>query len=101
VGVRNTWLACARAPAARTAAAVKYPKLHYPTFYDALGKTPNTNYGRQIVEGLKLQTTLSNPKLALTVFMPEDQVGRASPGRRRARAALRAGMVGFGERKQG
>lgn len=35
---------------------------------------PNTDYGKAIVESLKLQTTLSNPKLALTVFMPEDKV---------------------------
>jgi hypothetical protein len=46
----------------------------YPTFFSALGSTPNTNYGKTIVEALKLQTTLSNPKLALTVFMPEDKV---------------------------
>lgn len=46
----------------------------YPTFLAALGDTPNTKYGRQIVEGLKLQATLSNPNLALTVFMPEDKV---------------------------
>ncbi|GBF97275.1 hypothetical protein Rsub_09966 [Raphidocelis subcapitata] len=45
----------------------------FPTFFTALGATPNTNYGKQIVEALKLQTTLSNPKLALTVFMPEDR----------------------------
>ncbi|GBF89782.1 hypothetical protein Rsub_02952 [Raphidocelis subcapitata] len=45
----------------------------FPTFFEALGATPNTNYGREIVQTLKLEPTLSNPKLALTIFMPEDQ----------------------------
>lgn len=47
----------------------------FPTFFDALSGLPNTNYGKEIVASLKLQSTLSNPKLALTVFMPEDKVG--------------------------
>ncbi len=46
----------------------------FPTFFSALGATPNTKYVSGIVDALKLGTTLSNPKLALTVFMPEDKV---------------------------
>jgi hypothetical protein len=55
------------------AAAAQAPT--FPTFFAGLVATPNTNYGRRIIDTLKLQTTLSNPALALTVFMPEDQVG--------------------------
>lgn len=63
----------------------------FPTFFSALGATPNTNYGKEIVEALRLQTTLSNPKLALTVFMPEDKVGGyggEALGQGRARCAV-------------
>ena len=58
--------------------------LSYPTFISALEATPNTKYGRAIVDALKLSPTLSNPKLALTIFMPEDKVrgpARLSPCR--------------------
>jgi hypothetical protein len=61
-------------PAAGKAEAYTKQVITFPTFYAGLGATPNTNHGREIVEALKLQATLSNPKLALTVFMPEDQV---------------------------
>jgi hypothetical protein len=59
--------------------AAAHPRAHpkplvFETFYEALNKVPNTNKGKMIVDGLKLQPTLSNPKLALTVFMPEDKV---------------------------
>lgn len=64
-------------------------KAVYSNFMEALEKTENTNYGKAIVEGLKLQSTLSNPKLALTVFMPEDRVG--GPGRRGGAAGWRGG----------
>ncbi|KIZ02598.1 hypothetical protein MNEG_5360 [Monoraphidium neglectum] len=58
--------------------AAAHPRAHpkplvFETFYEALNKVPNTNKGKMIVDGLKLQPTLSNPKLALTVFMPEDK----------------------------
>lgn len=56
-----------------TAARAAVISATFPTFLQALTETPHTNYGRQIVEGLKLQSTLSNPNLALTVFMPEDK----------------------------
>ncbi|KIY99359.1 hypothetical protein MNEG_8601 [Monoraphidium neglectum] len=61
------------AQAAQAAHAASAQQASFPTFLAALGATPNTNYGKQIVESLRLQTTLSNPKLALTIFMPEDK----------------------------
>jgi hypothetical protein len=40
----------------------------------ALQAIPDTDYGKSIIDTLKLQATLSNPKLAITILMPEDQV---------------------------
>lgn len=75
----NTHRDPARRPtAARPAEAAVRQSAVFPTFMSALGATPNTDYGRQIVEALKLAPTLSNPKLAITVFMPEDKVGGAA-----------------------
>lgn len=50
----------------------------------ALQALPKTEYAKEIIGTLKLEGTLANPALALTVLMPEDQV------RARARVHVRA-----------
>jgi hypothetical protein len=46
----------------------------YPSFWELLNTTPSNSYSIKIVETLGLQATLSNPKLALTMLLPQDEV---------------------------
>ncbi|KAI8462909.1 MAG: hypothetical protein J3K34DRAFT_163367 [Monoraphidium minutum] len=44
----------------------------YADFYMAVVNTPQATLCKQILDSLNLKTTMSNPKLALTIFVPSD-----------------------------
>ncbi|KAI8462910.1 MAG: hypothetical protein J3K34DRAFT_163369 [Monoraphidium minutum] len=51
------------------------PKVYtktYADFYMAVVNTPQATLCKQILDSLNLKTTMSNPKLALTIFVPSD-----------------------------
>jgi hypothetical protein len=59
--------------ASATAPARVYTKT-YANFYAALTATPTATTCKSIIDGLGLKAVMSNPALALTVFVPTDAV---------------------------
>jgi hypothetical protein len=78
---RPTPLTAAAMPPHRPPAAHGAAAQSYPSFWSAMSSLPDNTVAIKIVQTLGLQGTLSNPKLALTVLMPQDAVRRRGRGR--------------------